>query len=160
MLLECGEPPPREVSVLPEEFVNPAPIPAAIASVAEAMLAQPSATTAISELLARRPTRTRKGGGEGGGGGEGRGKGGGEGGGKGRPDPGKVVRGITEQVLALERSYLCVQGPPGTGKTFAAAHAIVAAVEAGQTVGVLANSHKVMLYTYCDLTHYGRFVPH
>ena len=73
------------------------------------MLRQPSATTAISELLARRPTRTRKGGGGGSTAsdarsgalapGEGGGEAGGGGGGEGRPDPGEVVRGITAQVL-------------------------------------------------------------
>ncbi|MFH0751327.1 MAG: TM0106 family RecB-like putative nuclease, partial [Chloroflexota bacterium] len=46
--------------------------------------------------------------------------------------------------LALDRSTLAIQGPPGTGKTYTGAHMILALVAAGKTVGVTANSHKVI----------------
>ena len=37
-----------------------------------------------------------------------------------------------------------IQGPPGTGKTYTAARMICALVKAGKTVGITANSHKVI----------------
>ncbi len=37
-----------------------------------------------------------------------------------------------------------IQGPPGLGKTYIGARMICALVAAGRTVGVTANSHKVV----------------
>ena len=44
----------------------------------------------------------------------------------------------------LAGRVLPVQGPPGSGKTYTGAHMIVALAMAGQRVGVVANSHKVI----------------
>lgn len=44
----------------------------------------------------------------------------------------------------LEPGILAIQGPPGAGKTFTAARMICALVQAGKTVGITANSHKVI----------------
>jgi len=44
----------------------------------------------------------------------------------------------------LVGGVLAIQGPPGAGKTFTAARMICALVDAGKTVGVTANSHKVI----------------
>lgn len=44
----------------------------------------------------------------------------------------------------LAGGVLPIQGPPGAGKTFTAARMICALVSAGKTVGVTANSHKVI----------------
>lgn len=44
----------------------------------------------------------------------------------------------------LEPGVLAIQGPPGAGKTFTAARMICALVRDGKTVGVTANSHKVI----------------
>lgn len=44
----------------------------------------------------------------------------------------------------LEPGVLPVQGPPGAGKTFTAARMICALVDRGRTVGITANSHKVI----------------
>ncbi|WLA69416.1 AAA domain-containing protein [Bradyrhizobium diazoefficiens] len=46
--------------------------------------------------------------------------------------------------LNLDRSVFPVQGPPGAGKTFMGAHMICALAKAGKTIGVTANSHKVI----------------
>jgi predicted RecB family nuclease len=46
--------------------------------------------------------------------------------------------------LGLGESTLAIQGPPGSGKTFTGARLIVELVRAGRTVGVTANSHKVI----------------
>ena len=47
--------------------------------------------------------------------------------------------------LRLDRSTLCIQGPPGTGKTTIAAEMILALVGDGRRVGIVANSHQVIL---------------
>ncbi|MDG4882008.1 TM0106 family RecB-like putative nuclease [Mesorhizobium sp. WSM4884] len=44
----------------------------------------------------------------------------------------------------LGEGVLPVQGPPGAGKTFTAAQMICALVRQGKTVGITANSHKVI----------------
>ena len=44
----------------------------------------------------------------------------------------------------LAGRVLPVQGPPGSGKTYTGAHMIVRLAMAGQRVGVVANSHKVI----------------
>jgi predicted RecB family nuclease len=46
--------------------------------------------------------------------------------------------------LNLEQSVLPVQGPPGAGKTYTGARMICALAKDGRTVGVTANSHKVI----------------
>jgi uncharacterized protein len=45
----------------------------------------------------------------------------------------------------LEGGILPIQGPPGAGKTYTGARMICALVRAGKSVGVTANSHKVIL---------------
>ena len=47
-------------------------------------------------------------------------------------------------VLDLDRTVLAIQGPPGSGKTYTGARMICALVAQGRTVGVTANSHKVI----------------
>lgn len=44
----------------------------------------------------------------------------------------------------LDGDVLPIQGPPGTGKSFTGAHVICDLVEKGMTVGITANSHKVI----------------
>ncbi|GER07155.1 hypothetical protein GCM10007972_18230 [Iodidimonas muriae] len=44
----------------------------------------------------------------------------------------------------LEGGVLPIQGPPGAGKTFTGAHMICELVRLGKTVGITANSHKVI----------------
>lgn len=46
--------------------------------------------------------------------------------------------------LSLDQSVFPVQGPPGAGKTYAGARMICALVRDQRTVGVTANSHKVI----------------
>ena len=44
----------------------------------------------------------------------------------------------------LTGGVLPIQGPPGTGKSFTGAHMICHLIAAGKTVGITANSHKVI----------------
>ncbi|MGV9803019.1 TM0106 family RecB-like putative nuclease, partial [Mycobacterium sp. NPDC003449] len=81
---------------------------------------------AVTDLLLRRPPRTRGGG----------------------PLPRgdqPVAALITAALLDLDSSYLAVHGPPGTGKTFTSAQVIARLVaEHGWRVGVVAQSHAVV----------------
>src|SRR5215213_8422332 len=56
----------------------------------------------------------------------------------------RLDAGVTDAALSLDGSYLFVQGPPGTGKTWRGAAAAVALMQAGQRVGVTAQSHKAI----------------
>lgn len=46
--------------------------------------------------------------------------------------------------LRLDGTTLPIQGPPGSGKTFTGARMIIELVRAGRTVGITAQSHKVI----------------
>lgn len=47
-------------------------------------------------------------------------------------------------VSCLDDGALAIQGPPGSGKTYTGARMIVSLVAAGKTIGISANSHKVI----------------
>jgi len=57
---------------------------------------------------------------------------------------GEEVEALISATLGLDASVLAVQGPPGTGKTFCGAHMVVAALAAGQRVGISAPSHAAV----------------
>ncbi|WP_061781969.1 TM0106 family RecB-like putative nuclease [Microbacterium hominis] len=86
---------------------------------------------AATDLLLRRPPRTRRGGltraviaGD---------------------LPRDDVDDIARSVHDLDHSYLAVQGPPGTGKTYVGSHVVARLVrEHGYRVGVVAQSHAVV----------------
>lgn len=133
--LECGEEPSALVSVLPSEFVDPAPIPAAVRTVVRQLALAPDRPSALSRFLLRRPPVPL------------------------RPRaavPHSAAQGpsdsseretaewISSAVLQLEADYLCIQGPPGTGKTFVGSRAAAALIRAGRRVGVLAHSHAAV----------------
>ncbi|TRW79293.1 TM0106 family RecB-like putative nuclease [Mycolicibacterium sp. 018/SC-01/001] len=80
---------------------------------------------AMTDLLLRRPPRTRSG--------------------AALPERGGAVDDITAALLDLDASYLAVHGPPGTGKTHTAAQVIARLVtEHGWRVGVVAQAHAVV----------------
>ena len=144
-------PPPRGLSLLPDEFVNPEPIPGAVKRTVKEWVADPAAAATSDPIFAllagTPPLLSFKGGEEDGAARSGgiidratqhlaRATGGGEVG---------VLDAAAAAAAALERSsYLAIQGPPGTGKTSAAALIIADAVGRGQRVAVTANSHKVI----------------
>lgn len=80
---------------------------------------------AATDLLLRRPPRTRSGALSRG--------------------AGDDVTDIARTVHDLDHSYLAVQGPPGTGKTYVGSHVVARLVaEHGYRVGVVAQSHAVV----------------
>ena len=65
------------------------------------------------------------------------------------------VASILPILAQLDHSYLFLQGPPGSGKTYIGARMILALIESGKRVGVMANSHKAIhniLYEIESLT--------
>lgn len=80
---------------------------------------------AATDLLLRRPPRTRTG--------------------ALTRGTGDDVDDIARSVHDLDHSYLAVQGPPGTGKTYVGSHVVARLVaEHGYRVGVVAQSHAVV----------------
>jgi uncharacterized protein len=61
-----------------------------------------------------------------------------------RADHETALNAAKRLVLGLDGTTLAIQGPPGTGKTWTGARMILELVAAGRTVGVTANSHKVI----------------
>ena len=131
--IECSVEPVASISLLPNEFVDAAPIACALRETVERVTREPEAPCALLELLARRPSRLRVATGHvelaaasaaG--------------------DPLDASEAAIDLVTRLDDSYLCVQGPPGTGKTHTAARAIVELVGAGERVGVMAVSHRAI----------------
>ena len=55
-----------------------------------------------------------------------------------------TVQGAVRLCGHLAGGILAIQGPPGTGKTFTGAQMICELVRQGKTVGITANSHKVI----------------
>lgn len=61
-----------------------------------------------------------------------------------REDGEPALEGAMRVAGILEPGILPIQGPPGTGKTYTGAHMICRLVEQGKSVGITANSHKVI----------------
>ncbi|MGH7443659.1 MAG: TM0106 family RecB-like putative nuclease, partial [Longimicrobiales bacterium] len=58
-------------------------------------------------------------------------------------------------VDTLDCTVLPIQGPPGAGKTYTAARMIVRALQAGQRVGITAQSHKVIAHLLGEVCRAG-----
>ena len=56
-----------------------------------------------------------------------------------------LVKEVSNHVLNLKDSVLCIQGPPGSGKTYIATHIILYLIQKGKRIGVTSNSHKAIL---------------
>lgn len=55
-----------------------------------------------------------------------------------------VVAAVTQVVLRLENTTLCIQGPPGSGKTSKAGIVIAELLRAGKRIGITSNGHEVI----------------
>lgn len=122
--------PPAIINLIPDEYVNADPIPAAIQAVAEKLLVEGAQKQAIYDfLLHTTPRITTLGTGaaivsE--------------------KDPVKRLQQIIDAVVNLDHSYLTIQGPPGTGKTYTAKHIIARLLQANKRIGISSNSHKAI----------------
>lgn len=109
-------------------------IEATAAAVGAALPRLPS--SAVVDILLRRPPRSRDGGP--------------------LPRGHDAAEAITSALLGLDSSYLAVHGPPGTGKTFTAAAIIARLVNEHQwRIGVVAQSHAVVENLFRDIIETG-----
>ncbi|MEE9320084.1 MAG: AAA domain-containing protein, partial [Granulosicoccus sp.] len=134
--LKCRQEPPDFLSLVLSDFINPAPIPKAIAAVVTDIEAGSGSHGAVLSLLRRdKPTfdesfmrQLAQ-----------------------RSDaiapskcPTEKLRQITDAVNSLQQSCLVIQGPPGTGKTYTASCVIGKLLKDGHKVGVASNSHAAI----------------
>lgn len=131
VVLQSKEEPPAVISLVPDEYVNPNPIPQAIdQSVSEYESGQlSSGQSAIIDFLTRSKPRI---------------KGHAEGPIAPSHDPGERLQQIIHAISNLDYSYLTIQGPPGAGKSYTGKHVIAELMKFGAKVGIASNSHKAI----------------
>jgi len=122
--------PPQLMTLIPDEYVNPAPIPEAIAEVVEKYKNSEDGNQAILDFLSRSTPRII-------------------GHSKGSiiaesKNSTENLQQIITAVKNLDNSYLPIQGPPGAGKTYTGKHVIAELVKDGKRVGICSNSHKAI----------------
>lgn len=122
--------PPFMVTLIPDEYIRPMPIPGAIEAVAREHFESASGNEAIMDFLERRAPRI-------------------SGVVAGQPilprdDTVSRLTATITAVVAMEGSCLTIQGPPGTGKTYTASHIIAQLMRDGKKVGITSNSHKAI----------------
>ena len=122
--------PPKVITLIPDEYVNPKPIPEAIAEVVEQYSNNDGDNFAIVDFLSRSTPRI-----------------------KGlmegsiiaeSKDASENLKQIITAIKNLDNSYLPIQGPPGAGKTYTGKHVIAELVKEGNRVGICSNSHKAI----------------
>lgn len=143
IMLQSKEEPKALISLIPDEYVDPRPIPESIAQIVENFEAGKIQRSAILDFLNRtKPTIKGHNGG---------------------PivtsnHPEERLEQIIQAVENLDNSYLTIQGPPGSGKSYTAKHVIARLVKTGYKIGICSNSHKainnLLLSTarYCNET--------
>ncbi|CAH0992154.1 hypothetical protein SIN8267_02270 [Sinobacterium norvegicum] len=131
IVLQSKEEPPTIISLVPDEYVNPNPIPQAIdLSVSEYESGQLiPGQSAIIDFLSRSKPRIN-----------------GHNEGPIAPShaPGERLQQIIHAISNLESSYLTIQGPPGAGKSYTGKHVIAELMKSGARVGIASNSHKAI----------------
>ena len=128
--LQIKDEPDSPLTLIPNEYVNPKPIPQAITKQAKALITGKLEQTAIIDFLGKSAPRI-----------------------KGylsgqaiAPShaPKQRLNEIIQAVINLDNSYLTIQGPPGAGKTYTGKHLIAELVKRGKKVGISSNSHKAI----------------
>jgi uncharacterized protein len=118
------------ITLLPDEFVNPEPIPTALSNQIQRIYKGKLNQSAITDFLYRRHPRIKcinygeaiiK-----------------------SHQPDERLNQIIDTVINLDNSYLTIQGPPGAGKTYTAKHIIAELMKLGKKVGISSNSHKAI----------------
>jgi predicted RecB family nuclease len=129
---------PDWLSLVPKDLITTTPLRESILRFVSRWCDEPRYHPALADLIERRPPRLT-----------------------GEPSTLRVdeARDITPQAIhaarRLDRSTLCIQGPPGTGKTTVAAEIILALVGDGKRVGIVANSHQVILNLLAKIAERG-----
>ncbi len=118
---------PEACHLLPDEHVAAKPIPEAVEHYVREWSEGRIVSTAVDDLIHRRPPRLR-----------------GHGGGPVIPGGADLVTETIAAIRAMDGTTLAIQGPPGTGKTTTAAKVIAALLDDGKRVGIVANGHSVV----------------
>lgn len=128
--IKSSKEPPTTITLIPDEFVRPDPIPGAIETIAQRYLASSDSIDAILDFLHRAVPRIAG-----------------------------IVQGqeivsnspntdrlaaTLNAVVGMQNTCLTIQGPPGTGKTYTASHVIAQLMRDGKKVGITSNSHKAI----------------
>jgi predicted RecB family nuclease len=129
IVLQAKEEPPTLITLIPDEYVNPEPIPQAIYQLVADYDVGQLGPSAILDFLRREKPRIKNHAGD-----------------AIAPshDPDEKLKQIIKAVKDLNNSYLTIQGPPGAGKTYTAKHVIAELVKDGAKVGIASNSHKAI----------------
>jgi hypothetical protein len=122
--------PPSIITLIPDEYVRPDPIPHSIEEVTQEYDSGSLGKSAIVDFLKRDYPRIR-------------------GVQPGEPiasshNPNERLTQIVQAIVDLDDSYLPIQGPPGAGKTFTGKHVIAELLRQGKKVGISSNSHKAI----------------
>ena len=123
---------PAVTSFIPDEFVSPKPLAAAVERLATDWDEHGSIPRALQQLFWRQPPRLK---------------------GKAqtlRRSGETVVDAAVRCVASMSDATLCIQGPPGTGKTYTAARSILSLLATGKKVGITSNSHKAIQNLLCE----------
>ena len=122
--------PPSNITLVPDEYVRPDPIPQSIEAVVKEYEANTPERCAIVDFLKRDFPRIK----------------GLEPGQSIAPshDPNERLTQIIQAIANLDSSYLPIQGPPGAGKTFTGKHVIAELLRQGKKIGISSNSHKAI----------------
>ncbi|MBL7480572.1 TM0106 family RecB-like putative nuclease [Legionella bononiensis] len=130
------------ITLIPDEYVNPGPIPGAIAKQAQDYFKGTLLQSALLDVLARTTPRIKYHP-------------------SGQPiapshNPQERMQQMIQAVTHLDKSYLTIQGPPGAGKTYTGKHLIAELIQRGKKIAISSNSHKainnllISTATYCE----------
>ena len=127
-LLKAANEPPAIITLIPDDYVSPLPIPESIETVAQAYLDGELESSALLKFLRRDTANIQN-----------------------RlqsisqaTDSTERLQVMTHLLLEMANSVLAVQGPPGAGKTFTAKQMILALLKEGKRIGITSNSHKAI----------------
>lgn len=130
------------VTLIPDDFINPEPIPIALKNQIEAIANGNLKQSAIQDFLTRAYPRITgikpgdkivK-----------------------SDEPKKRLKEIIQAIINLDNSYLPIQGPPGAGKSYTGKHIIAELLRLGKKVGISSNSHKAINNLLFDSEKYCR----
>lgn len=128
--MQCKDVTPELITLIPDEYVRPDPIPSAINDVVTQYSENKLNDCAILDFMARKAPRIK-------------------GLVSGQPivtsqNPQKRLQQIIQAVINLDSSYLPIQGPPGSGKTYTGKHVISELLKLGKKIAICSNSHKAI----------------
>ncbi len=129
IVVKAKHEPPSLISLIPDEYVNPNPIPQAIEAVVADYESGALGRCAIVDFLNRAAPVIK--------------------GHNGEPIapshvPEEKLQQIIQAIKALDNSYLTIQGPPGAGKSYTGTHVIAELLKSDAKIGVASNSHKAI----------------